>query len=85
MDLLAKLLGFLKENVPWLFIGYEMGKSEENKLKSENIKLALTAKDLLDAQKIKEHNAGLTDDELKSEIESGGSAASTPPNGGEKK
>lgn len=67
-DLLDKVFGFLKENVPWLFLGYEIGKSEENKLKAENIELGLKAKDLGDEKNIKDHNASLSDDDLKSEI-----------------
>lgn len=72
MNFLEKLLDFLKENVPWVLLGYSMGKNQDDDLKKENVLLKLELRNALDAEKIKDHNANLSDDDLKSEILSSG-------------
>lgn len=68
MSWLDKILDFLQKNVPWLLLGYHWGKKKNVELKKENELLKLKVQRNEHEKRIKEHNANLSDDELRNEI-----------------
>ena len=70
--LLEKLFAFLEKNLPWFLLGLKMGRANDKDLLKENATLRLEVKAGQNEKEIRSHNATLSDDELKSEIISGG-------------
>lgn len=68
MKALDLILKFIEKHAPWVFLGYWLGTRKTKALKRENTKLRLERDVAHDEKEIREHNAGLTNDQLKSEI-----------------
>lgn len=67
-EAIQEILKFLERNVPWLLMGYWLGNRQGAELRKENTTLRLELDVKNDAEKIRAHNAALSDADLKAEL-----------------
>lgn len=64
----SKVLAWLEKWIPAFLLGYKLGKSEKQEIKTENAKLKLQIGVMEDEKRIRDHVDDLRNDDLREQI-----------------